>query len=35
MSMEEIDAVLYYVKCENHKQQENSRVQGEMSKFKG
>lgn len=34
MSWEEIDAILYTVKCENHKQSEGSRVQTEMQNFK-
>lgn len=34
MSMDDVDLVLYMVKCENHKQQQDSRINSEMSKMK-
>lgn len=34
MSMEDVDAVLYLIRCDNHKQQEEAKVQEEMSKLK-
>ena len=34
MTMEEVDAILYFEKCQNHKQQENSKVSSEMQQFK-
>lgn len=35
MTMDEIDAILYTVHCENHKQKEDARIQSEMRNFKG
>lgn len=35
MSMDEVDSILYTVHCENHKQQEDARIQNEMRNFKG
>lgn len=34
MTMEEVDAILYFEKCQNHKQQESSKVSSEMQQFK-
>lgn len=34
MSMEDVDAVLYLIRCDNHRQQEEAKVREEMAKVK-